>query len=214
METKTKAIMCRALTDGETGRTRVVASTPSEDRYGDIVSPPWSLERFLGNPVVPWGHDYNIPPVGKVVALEMDGTDLVAEIEWDDSDANPLGKTVAHQFRTGFLNAVSVGFAPGESVARASLPDGDPRKAERGMVYTGSELLEISAVSIPANPEALAIRAMPTEGKEEALLSILRDDPEMRAAAEGLLLAAPAPINDPLDWLSDGQDENPLAWLL
>ena len=144
---------------GEDGTTTVIASTPSVDRMDDIVAADWKIERFMANPICAWSHDYSIPPVGKVIGLTLDGDTLVARIKWDDSDANPLGQTVAHQYREGFMSAVSVGFAPGKSTPRNQFKSDDPRYAERGSVFTENELLELSAVAIPANAECVAIRA-------------------------------------------------------
>lgn len=153
-----KTWMMRAET-GKDGTTKVIASTPSVDRYGDVVAPDWKLERFAANPVVVWSHDYNLPPVGKVTDLSMDGDSLIASIKWDDSEPGSLGATVSRQFREGFLSAVSVGFAPTKSTPRQELPEDHPASGKSGQYLTGNELLEISAVSIPANPEAVAIRA-------------------------------------------------------
>jgi hypothetical protein len=121
------------------------------------VAPDWKLDRYQG--LVAWAHDYTLPPVGKVTDLGMDGDSLIASIQWDDSEANPLGRTVAHQFREGFLSAVSVGFAPGKSTPRKELPEDHPAAGKAGTYFTGNELLEISAVPLGANPEAVAIRA-------------------------------------------------------
>lgn len=144
---------------GQDGTTTVIASTPTADRMDDICAPDWQIERFMANPICAWSHDYSIPPVGKVIGLTLEGDTLVARIKWDDSDANPLGQTVAHQYREGFMSAVSVGFAPGKSTPRNQFKRDDPRFAERGTVFTENELLEISAVAIPANAECVAIRA-------------------------------------------------------
>jgi len=141
------------------GLTIVVASAPTPDRYNDIVEPTWNLKRFMSNPVVPFAHDYTRPPVGKVRNLEVVNGLLVASIEWDESPENPLGRTVASQFRRGFMSAVSVGFAPGEVVPRATLPEDSPYRADSGNLYKEPELLEISAVPIPAHQDALAIRS-------------------------------------------------------
>ena len=139
--------------------TTVIASAPTPDRYNDIVEPTWKLERFLANPIVPFGHDYTIPPVGRVLDLKVIEGELIAQIEWDDSPENELGRIVASQFRRGFLNAVSVGFAPGQVIPRKELPDESPYKSETGNLYRNPELLEISAVPIPAHPDALALRS-------------------------------------------------------
>ena len=154
-----KTWMMRAET-GKDGTTKVIASTPSVDRYGDVVAPDWKLERFAANPVVVWSHDYSSqPPIGKVIDLGMDGDSLIARIKWDDSEPGSMGATVARQFREGFLSAVSVGFAPTKSTPRQELPEDHPAAGRSGQFLEGNELLELSAVVVPANPEAVAIRA-------------------------------------------------------
>ena len=144
-----------------TSKTVVVASTATPDRYGDIVDQAtWKLERYNSNPVIQWGHRYDLPPIGKAHVGVHDG-ELLAEITWDTGEHNELANTVASQFENGFLSAVSVGFMPGHAVKRSSLEQDDPRYAPAGMVYFAPELLEISAVPIPANPESLAQRGLP-----------------------------------------------------
>ncbi len=204
----------RALDDG---RTRVVASTPDVDRYGDIVSGPWKLENFNSNPVVPWGHNYSLPPVGKADEVGVVEGNLEATISWDDSEENPLGRTVAHQYREGFLRAVSVGFYSNTQTPRSALPEEDGRQAESGYLLTNNELLEISAVVIPANPHALAKGLVPgveqlqqwtAEGFEgylrETLLGLIREDPAVRGLLESLWLARQVGPKDPTltDWFN------------
>ena len=55
---------------------------------------------------------------------------------------------------------VSVGFQPGDSVPRNRLPKDHPAFGEKGALMSSPRLLEISAVPIPANAEALAIRGL------------------------------------------------------
>lgn len=174
-----KTLMARVQT-GDDGTTTVIASTPEPDRMGDIVSPDWNLDRYATNPIIAWSHDYSIPVIGRAVSLGLEGDTLVAKIKWDDSDANPLGRTVAHQYREGFLSAVSVGFAPGKSTPRNELSPDDPRYAKSGSVFTQCELLEISAVAIPANADCVAIRAkaygLAAEPVQRHVLSIEEDE--------------------------------------
>lgn len=40
------------------------------------------------------------------------------------------------------------------------MPKEDPRYGERGYIFYDCELLEVSIVAIPANPEALAARSL------------------------------------------------------
>ena len=202
----------RAAHNGETGRTTVTASTPDVDRYGDIVSGPWQLDRFAANPVIAWGHDYSLPPIGKAVDIGLGGEDLVAVIEWDTDD--PLGASVARKFDRGFLSSVSVGFYPGESVPRSMLDSDDARHGTRGMVHRQNELLEISAVTIPANPYANKreleqrglLEDLTADGLRKAcramLIELLQgDDAAIKAALAGLNPAAP----DALTGWWDGQ---------
>lgn len=203
--------------------TEIVASTAAIDRMGDVVEQSWHLERYQRNPVALWAHDPTIPPVGRTVGLDVIGEGqeraLVARIEWDTHEDNPLGRTVAAQFERGFLSAVSVGFVPGRRVARASLDESHPAYADgetrSGYLLSQNELLEISAVSIPANPEALVVgravsvgikaddieeivrRAVETVLSEslpraaaESVREAIRGDAAVRSAIEGIALAS------------------------
>lgn len=146
----------------EDGLVRVIASTPDVDRYGDIVEPSWNekgLEQYRKNPVILWQHDATIPAIGRAEKIELVGKNLVADIRFDDSPENQLARLVKSQVERGFLNSVSVGFSPGKSTPRASLPVEDERHAKSGFVYSDSSLHELSIVNIPANPAALALRS-------------------------------------------------------
>ena len=162
--------------------TTVIASTPTPDRYDDIVAggDEWIIGDetggYMANPVVQFGHDYTKPPVGKTTKLTTDKDgNLIATIKWDDSPTNPLGQTVAAQFRDGFMSAVSVGFQPTHSIPRNKLPKDHPHYGEKGMQFTGNNLLEISAVPVPANGEALALRSMGVD-KAKSILSVEETD--------------------------------------
>lgn len=158
------------------GTTTVIASAPTPDRYNDIVDPSWNLDRFMANPVVQWAHDYSIPPVGRVESLKVVNGSLIAEIEWDESEENKLGQTVASQFRRGFLSAVSVGFAPGSVTPRSELEEGNPYRGDSGNLYRNPELLELSAVPIPAHPGALAIRSVEPDKQRHIIAFEENDD--------------------------------------
>ena len=152
--------------------TTVIASTPTPDRYDDVVAggDQWLIEQYMKNPVVQFGHDYNTPPVGRTDKLTTDKDgNLVATIRWDDSPTNPLGQTVAAQFRDGFMSAVSVGFQPTSTTPRNKLPTDHPAYGEKGMYFEGNRLLEISAVPVPANGEALALRGLATDQMKSIL---------------------------------------------
>lgn len=146
--------------DDKRVRTRFVASTATPDRMGDIVEQEsWSLGNYRQNPVILWAHDYSLPPVGRAVFVEVVEGQLEIEVEWDTQ--GELGALVARQYQQGFLSAGSVGFQPTAATPRASLPDDDPRRGQYGYVFHGCELLEFSAVPVPANAEALAAKGLP-----------------------------------------------------
>tara|TARA_R110002012_G_scaffold317937_1_gene535265 strand:+ start:2199 stop:3014 length:816 start_codon:yes stop_codon:yes gene_type:complete len=160
MKPKFKTLVCKAETDGA-GTVSAIASTPDVDRYGDVVAPSWDLEAFKANPVIMHGHDYDGPVVGKATEIDLVGESLMMSVQFDESDTNPVGQRIANQFRSGFMSAFSVGFSPGKATPRTALPKDHPAYIEKGagQYFEQNQLLEVSAVAIPANPHALAVRA-------------------------------------------------------
>lgn len=131
-----------------------VASDNSTDRHGESIEQEgWDLENFIKNPVVPWGHDYYNPPVAKAIEVGLKDGKLmfkpkfatVEELSSDPQNPSDWAKfvdTIYQMYKGGYLRAFSVGFIPTEM-------DGDTFKKQ--------ELLEISAVTVPSNPNALAL---------------------------------------------------------
>lgn len=139
-----------------------LASDETPDRMGDVIKVNgWNLTTYKRNPVVLWGHDTsNVPPIGRAVNVrrnvKTDGTPgLFASVEFAPPEAHEFADTVYQLSSRGYLNAVSVGFMPVD--ARDAT---DQEKAALGMpaygvIYDRADLLEISVVSVPANPSAL-----------------------------------------------------------
>ena len=178
---KTRKFQTVQIRSAETkdGLTRVVASTPDVDRYGDIVEPTWSekgLEEYRSNPIILWQHDPTIPAIGRAERVEVVDGKLVADIRFDDSEENALGRLVKSQIERGFLNSVSVGFAPGKTTPRAALPKDDPRRSASGFVYSDSYLHEISVVNVPANPAALALRSLGIPSVARHVMEVVETD--------------------------------------
>ncbi len=124
-----------------------VASTETVDRDGDVIEVGgWEIEDYLKNPVVLFGHDYHALPVGKSVQVGVSGGALRSVIEFTTAEQNPDGHRVYQLVDGGFLNAVSVAFRPLKYVYN---------EAHSGYDFKEQELLEISIVPVPANPEAL-----------------------------------------------------------
>mgnify|MGYP000894082154 CR=1 FL=1 len=142
MDKKVKAAYAKSIQGNKL--VGALGSTPTADRDGDIVEPMgMDVRSFLKNPVLLWSHDPYSLPIGKVTDIRVSQAGLEFDAEFA-SEINPLAKQVRDLFEGGYLNAFSIGFIP------------KTRQNER---IVESELLEISAVNIPANPEALASRA-------------------------------------------------------
>lgn len=134
---------------------RFKATSDVVDRQGEIVKADgWEFGPFLRNPVFMRSHDYESLPIGRVIALEPQADGFIASVVFDNED--PDARMVQSKYERGFLNAVSVGF---RSLERSGSKFGkDP------LQHTRQELLEISAVAIPANPEAVMLRALKLGG--------------------------------------------------
>jgi HK97 family phage prohead protease len=136
-----------------------VASDESVDRYGDIVrASGWDLRNFRINNVLLWSHQSREPPIGKVPDIHVEGTRLIASVEFRPEGDNAIADDVYKGLQGGFINAVSVGFLPTQKPNMLWAED-DPKheKWPTGYEYVGQELLELSVVPVPANPQALAL---------------------------------------------------------
>lgn len=155
-------------------RSVFVASTDTPDRMSDIVDQgTWALDRYRANPVVQVDHDYRIEATVGRGAVEVRDGALVLEVEaWADDER---AQAVRAKVEAGIVNAVSVGFRPGRMIPRSQLPKEDPRYGERGYVFYDCELLEVSIVAIPANPEALAARSLAVNIDEIVAAAVARE---------------------------------------
>jgi len=150
---------------------RFRGTTPIRDRQGDeIPLKGWKFEPFLKNPVVPWAHRYDEPPVGKVTEIVRKKNAWEFAVEFAEKEDHPLADRIFKLVKKGFINAVSVGFRSLKS--KWIDPDEDEEKARAeeepdarpGKVFKEKELLELSIVPVPCNPEALVVAR--SEGME------------------------------------------------
>lgn len=141
--------------DEDSRRVTVVASTGDIARDNAIINPEgWDLRAYERNPVVLWGHDDRMPPIGRTVQSNVTPNALIQVHEFAN---HPRAEEIFQLVRGGFVNAVSVRWMPGETEVR-SIGEG---KAKRSvLVFTrGHQLLETSFVSVPADPGAIVLRA-------------------------------------------------------
>lgn len=140
--------------DPEKKSVKAFVSTFSWDRSGErFAKGAWNLDNYKKNPIVLWGHDGSRPPIGKAVQVEETPDGLFAETVFDDQ--SPEAMNIFSLFQRGFLNAFSVGFIPRGA---DTMTTEDMGNGQKGLVFKSVELLEYSAVSIPANPGALISR--------------------------------------------------------
>lgn len=137
-----------------------IASTPTLDRHGTIVkSEGIQLERYKQNPVVLWAHDgYGSlagPPsidnvIGQSTNLRSSRESLRTTVKFLPESVNPRAETALQMVKSGALGAVSIGFKPIESHM-------EKIQGMDVLVFDKTELLEISLVPVPANPDAIAL---------------------------------------------------------
>jgi len=140
----------------------IVGSSNVLDRIGDIIDQAgWKLQNYKKtNPVILWGHNQKEerPPIGKALKVWIqdkgeESAKLMFKVQFDLQDN--FAKEIFRKVKDGFINTVSVGFLPMEWEL---MDEDDPFS---GRKYIKQELLELSFVPIPANPEALiALRGM------------------------------------------------------
>jgi HK97 family phage prohead protease len=129
-----------------------VLSTPEVDRYGTIIVPSGiDYSAFMQNPIVLAQHNSDRWPIGKCLGFYMNGENLEASIQMECITEE--GRSLNALIDAGFVKAVSVGIIPIESEEQTI--DG-----QKVTVYTKSELVEFSIVSVPANRGALIKRSI------------------------------------------------------
>lgn len=138
---------------------RFCISTDCVDRDQDKIDQSgWQLDHYLKNPVVLWSHDAMRLPLGKVVALPRAKGRLSAAVKFLPAEgygeASEKAEEVYQLVRDGWLSATSVGFRP----LAWDFTDDEERGASDwfpGIDFHSQELVELSIVNVPANPEAL-----------------------------------------------------------
>jgi HK97 family phage prohead protease len=165
-----------------------IFSTSGPDRHKTVLNQDnWDLKNFKTNGIVGYMHDVygswfggSDPDdvIGKAKAWVEDGK-LKGEIEFEPADINPKADKIFRKIAFGSLNAVSVGFMPIGDGHQGNEDDGEDPKL---YYYHGQELLEISVVNIPSNPDALKERAfepnIPDEFIEEVVKKIKEHNDE------------------------------------
>jgi HK97 family phage prohead protease len=126
-----------------------VASTGTADRNGNILDiQGWELDHYRANPVILFNHNWDLPPVGKTLRVGTEGDRLMVTIQFAPTS---LGRELAILNANRYMGAASVGVRMLEWEIRRHPEHGYPI----GLHSHRHELLEISVVPVPANPDTL-----------------------------------------------------------
>ena len=135
-----------------------VASDSTRDSAGTVLNQDnWDLTRFNSNGIIGYQHkvyggwdDTDNPDnvIGKGHAYVEDGK-LMVDITFEPKEINELAEKIYQKVLFGSLRAVSVGFLP---IGRGRFGEGADAET---YYFAGQQLLEVSVVNIPANPNAL-----------------------------------------------------------
>lgn len=141
--------------EGEPDTFWFTASTDARDRQGDvIVQSAWKVADFMKNPVILWAHNYYETPIGKATEIKMGPDSLSVKIQFVPESTDPFAGKVAKLVEQGFLKTVSVGFMVYKSEPLTIEDMAQRPEMKYGQRLYG-DLLEVSIVPVPANPEAL-----------------------------------------------------------
>lgn len=128
-------------------------SDETVDRMGDVISADgWDLKSFKANPIALFGHDSR-NPVGVWEKVRVEGKRLIGRLKLADEGTSPFIDTLRKLMQQRIVKAVSVGFLPTkhEPLDKDADPFWGPFK------FIEQQLMECSVVSVPANPNALAL---------------------------------------------------------
>lgn len=137
-----------------------VASTASEDRQGEVVSPDgWELKNFKKNPLILWAHNHEEPAIGVSEKTWIEGTGKKARLMIKPvlHEVTERARAIKRLVELGIIRSLSVGFRPID---------------QDGNTFTKQELLEVSIVNVPANADAqmLAYKSLKDEGFDNEVI--------------------------------------------
>ena len=167
---------------GEDRQVKFIFSTDAKDRHGTRINPDgWRLENFNKNGIASFQHRaYGDPDpdmiIGKAQAWKSGGN-LVGTIDFETEDVNPLADKLYRKVKAGTLNAVSVGFIEHDGHWGSDSERGAEGEEADTYYFDDIELMEISLVTVPSNPEALAYRTFEATGVQK-WVQIMTEAPE------------------------------------
>ena len=168
----------RAVGDDEM---EFIATDETKDRYAEVIKiDGWQLDNYRKNPVVVDSHNYWTlgALIGRSEEVVIEKGKMRNRVKF--ALDNPLGAMSYKMAKAGFIKSESVGFIPIEW--KNGSGEMEPRRT-----YLKQELLEISLVSVPANPGATIEAALKSgavqRGDVRALFDWLKQFHGEKAAA-------------------------------
>jgi predicted transcriptional regulator len=119
--------------------------------------------RYSKNPVILYNHNGSMMSVGKMT-IEKINNQVIGTPDWDMEDE--LGKELARKYDKGYMNAFSISI---DTIRLSEAPE-DILPGQTRMTVVESELVEISATSIPSNKNA--VRLSNNENNELPLINL------------------------------------------
>lgn len=176
----------------KTYRYRVSSTQPARDG-GVIPVSEWRTDNYRRYPVVLAGHDYQGAatrfPIGMADELLFDDDGMIADIALHGQ--NDASAEAIRILDAGFPIATSVGFRA-ESIE-------SPTERSAPYTFRGVELLEISLVSVPSDPNALIMHGYPHNDIEERFAALLaRLESVEDLLQRSLRQVDSAPVTEPL----------------
>lgn len=176
MQNRAYSVLTIKAVDDTKRQIEGIATTPSVDRMGDIIEP---LGVKFANPLpFLWQHHHD-QPIGtcEFGQASANGIPFTAKLIHPDAvESETLKERLREAWdsmRTGLVRATSVGFRPIEWMFMEA----------GGIHYVETEVFELSAVTIPANAEAIitAIKSIDTGLRRAAGVP----EPEIPVAPDG-----------------------------
>ena len=144
----------KSASEADTGRFKVIISTDSMDRGGDVViQEALNFDNYMKNPVVLWGHDYFSLPIGVTDSIKNEGKQTVCEGRFAPT---PEAQKVRAYYDGGFPLGASIGYILND------------REGEK---ITAAEMLEFSFCAIPMNQDCVPLREARLKNLDIAFLA-------------------------------------------
>ncbi|WP_029570371.1 phage major capsid protein [Pantoea ananatis] len=144
-----------------------IATTPSPDRYGDIVMPEGAKFQ-LPIPLL-WQHDHQ-SPIGQVTSAKVtaEGIEIKATLAKADAPSQLAARLEEawQSIRLGLVKGLSIGFRP---IEYAYIDEG-------GIRFTSWEWYELSVVTVPANAEGTIQTVKSIDEKLRAASGVVQND--------------------------------------